>query len=102
MHAQTLVLVLVMVLMAGKCFADDPLESLNTVQDTVSTMEQTLRTRGGDTRSAQLLHGYGGEGGVQSEERSGNGEETPVKGEERSDDAADGALASPSPSGEER
>ncbi|MCM0082332.1 hypothetical protein L4X63_12110 [Geomonas sp. Red32] len=98
MRAQ--LLVLVMVLMAGKCFADDPLESLNTVQDTVSTMEQTLRTQGGDTRSAQLVHGYGDEGGVQSEASQGNGEEPPVNGEERSGENADGALPPASPSEE--
>ncbi|MBJ6727629.1 hypothetical protein [Geomesophilobacter sediminis] len=37
-------LLLAMVLVAGECRADDPLESLNTVQDTVRTMRHALQT----------------------------------------------------------
>lgn len=32
--------------LAVPCYAEDPLESLNTVEDTLSTMEQTLKLRG--------------------------------------------------------
>lgn len=37
---------LLLVFTAGSCFAEDPLESLNTVEDTVSTMQSTLKEQG--------------------------------------------------------
>jgi hypothetical protein len=38
-------LVLLLLFVSGTCFADDPLESLNTVEDTVSTMQSTLKAK---------------------------------------------------------
>ena len=39
------IVVLIFMSIAGPCFAEDPLETLNTVEDTLSTMQQTLKTR---------------------------------------------------------
>ena len=36
------VVMLICLLVAGTCHAEDPLETLNTVEDTLSTMERTL------------------------------------------------------------
>jgi hypothetical protein len=36
---------LTLLLIAVPCFADDPLETLNTVEDTLSTMTQVLKTQ---------------------------------------------------------
>lgn len=39
--------VLLLFAIAVPCYAEDPLESLNTIEDTLSTMERTLKLRGG-------------------------------------------------------
>lgn len=36
------IVMLIFLLIAGNCWAEDPLETLNTVEDTLSTMERTL------------------------------------------------------------
>lgn len=47
-----LLLVLLFLSIAGTSFAEDPLESLNTVEDTVSTMQHTLKLQSGHADSA--------------------------------------------------
>jgi hypothetical protein len=39
------ILMLILLFVAGTCFAEDPLETLNSVEDTLSTMEHTLNTQ---------------------------------------------------------
>ena len=39
------ILMLIFILIAGPCLAEDPLETLNTVEDAVTSMEQVLHAR---------------------------------------------------------
>lgn len=39
------IVMLVLLFVAGTCYAEDPLETLNTVEDTLTTMEHTLKNR---------------------------------------------------------
>jgi hypothetical protein len=39
------IVMLVLLFVAGTCYAEDPLETLNTVEDTLTTMEHTLKAR---------------------------------------------------------
>lgn len=49
--------------MAGTCFAEDPLETLNTVEDTISAMSQTLRRGpGGEGAGGDMTIGIAGTG----------------------------------------
>ncbi|HJV36690.1 hypothetical protein [Geomonas sp.] len=43
---RAIVMVLLVVGVVGRCFAEDPLESLNTVEDTISTMQNVLKEQG--------------------------------------------------------
>jgi len=53
---------LLFVAIAVRCYAKDPLETLNTVEDTLSTMEQTLKMRAGQRgHSASATAGGVGE-----------------------------------------
>ena len=47
---------------AATCYADDPLETLNTVQDTVSTMEQALKARSAEHAPSTVASADGGHG----------------------------------------
>jgi hypothetical protein len=49
------VVMLLFLSLAGTCFADDPLESLNTVADTLSTMEQTLHAQAANRQEIYFL-----------------------------------------------
>ena len=54
------VMMLLFLLIAGTCFAEDPLETLNTVEDTLSTMEQSRNARAaelGDSSAARSRPG---------------------------------------------
>lgn len=44
----------ILLTVAFPCYAEDPLESLNTVEDTLTTMEQTLRSRATHRTTAAL------------------------------------------------
>lgn len=44
---------------AVPCHAEDPLETLNTIEDTLSTMEQTLKMRAGHAGSAASATSWG-------------------------------------------
>jgi len=51
---------LLFLLLAGTCYADEPLETLNTVEDTLTTMEKTLDAQAwddGDDGVASSLDG---------------------------------------------
>src|SRR6185369_13426541 len=43
--AKRVAFMLFLLLVAGPCYAEDPLETLNTVEDTLSTMERTLQAQ---------------------------------------------------------
>jgi hypothetical protein len=47
---------LLLVFISGTCFADDPLETLNTVEDTVTTMQHALRSRPAPEAEAPVLY----------------------------------------------
>jgi hypothetical protein len=56
---RTILMAMLMVCLAGRCFADDPLETLNTVEDTVSTMEHVLKEQGQLPREGKLSSAAG-------------------------------------------
>jgi hypothetical protein len=43
--AMRAIVMLVLLFVAGTCYAEDPLETLNTVEETLTTMEHTLKAR---------------------------------------------------------
>jgi hypothetical protein len=49
---RAIVMVLLVIGVVGRCFAEDPLESLNTVEDTVSTMQNALKEQGNQSGAA--------------------------------------------------
>ena len=60
------ILILIFILIAGPCHAEDPLETLNTVEDTLSTMAHTLNAQAaqqGESAEERELAGSGGERG---------------------------------------
>jgi hypothetical protein len=50
------ILVVLLVLISGTCFADDPLETLNTVEDTVTAMQRALRSRPAPEAESPVLY----------------------------------------------
>lgn len=47
------IVLLVSILFAGTCFAEDPLETLNTVEDTLSAMQQKLNAQATDLNDSR-------------------------------------------------
>ena len=47
------IVLLMLILVAGNCYAEDPLESLNSIQDTVAAMEQTLDAQAWDPEAGK-------------------------------------------------
>lgn len=64
--AMRTILMLIFILFAGPCHAEDPLETLNTIEDTLSTMAHTLNAQAahqGESAEERELAGSGGERG---------------------------------------
>ena len=84
------VLILILLSMAGSCFAGDPLETLNTVEDTLKTMKRTVKvltaSRGGSNGAGNTA-GVGDAGEDVASERKPGGEVGRVKARPSSEES---------------